>query len=68
MMIEMSKFNDKSMSVAELISELQKVPNPDTTAVISEGCDCDGMVQEVVMDTWFDDIVVCLNREKKDGS
>lgn len=42
-------YEDTTMSVTELIAELQKIPDPDNTPVITEGCDCDGNVFEVTV-------------------
>lgn len=47
-MIQVPPYGKETMSVAELIAELQKIPDPETHPVISEGCDCDGGV--VVVD------------------
>ncbi len=43
-------FMGESLSVTELIAELQKVSDPDTTPVFTAGCDCNGTVSEVHTD------------------
>lgn len=55
-------YGEETMTVAELIAELQKLP-PDF-AVVTEGCDCYGTAQAVGIDRDYADTTVVIARSK----